>query len=48
MSIDWERHFRELVDLGSETYEQRVERMALKIAGIVLFLIVAWRLITWR
>jgi hypothetical protein len=46
MSVDLARIVRELVDSGSETYEQKMTRMALKVGAIALFLIVVWKLLT--
>ena len=45
MIIDWGKEIRELVDMGSESYERKVTRIFLKAAAIVLFVVVAWKLI---
>jgi len=46
MSIDLARVVRDLVDSGSETYEKKMTRFALKAGAIALFLIVVWKLLS--
>ena len=48
MSLDLAKIVRQLVDSGSETYEQKTTRIALKAGAIVLFLIVVWKLLSRR
>jgi hypothetical protein len=43
MEIDWNRYVKDIVDLGSVSYETRVTRTALKIGCVALFVIVVWR-----
>ncbi len=45
MSIDWNKYIRDIVDLGSESYEQRMTKLAIKIGCVALFVIVVWRLL---
>ena len=45
MKIDWAKEIGSIVDLGSESYERRVTRTALKVGAVVLFILVAWRLV---
>jgi hypothetical protein len=42
-SIDWEKYVRDIVDLGSESYEQKQMRIVFKVACVALFVIVVWR-----
>lgn len=44
-TIDWEKHLKEIVDLGSESYETRITRTALKVGAVVLFLVVVWKVL---
>lgn len=44
-SIDWDKYVRDIVDLGSESYEQRKTKMIIKIVCVVVFVIVVWRLL---
>ena len=43
MSLDMEKIVRSVVDLGSESYEQRMTRVVVKAGCILLFVIVVWR-----
>ena len=45
MTIDWNKLVRNVVDLGSESYEQRLTRTIIKAGCVVLFLIVAWKVL---
>ena len=43
MEIDWMREIRGIIDLGSESYERRVNRVALKMTGLAIFVgVVFW------
>jgi hypothetical protein len=44
-TVDWEKHLKSFIDLGSESYETKATRMALKIGAVVLFLIVVWKVL---
>ena len=43
MVIDWNKYVRDIVDLGSESYEQRKTKMILKIVCAAVFVIVVWK-----
>jgi len=42
-SIDWNKYVKDIVDLGSESYEQRKLKLVFKIALVAVFVIVVWR-----
>lgn len=43
MAINWNKAITEILDLGGENYENRVNRLLVKAGFIGLFLIVVWR-----
>ena len=43
MKIDWNKYVRDLVDLGSESYERKQMRIVLKVACVAVFVVVVWR-----
>jgi hypothetical protein len=45
MALDLQNAFRKLIDYGSESYETRITRTALKIGAIALFVLVVWKLL---
>ena len=42
-SIDWGKYVRDIVDLGSESYERKQMRIVLKAACVAVFVIVVWK-----
>ena len=45
MALDLGNALRSIIDYGSESYETRTTRMALKIGAIALFVLVVWKLL---
>lgn len=43
MGIDFGPLVRAVVDLGSESYEQRIRRLIFLAAGVALLLILVWK-----
>lgn len=49
MAIDLGPLVRAVVDLGSDSYEQRVRRLIFLAAGLVLALILVWKMrLKWQ
>jgi hypothetical protein len=45
MALDLQNVLVGIIDQGSESYESRTTRLALKIGAIALFVIVVWKLL---
>jgi len=45
MGLDVGNALRKIIDYGSESYETRTTRTALKIGAIALFILVVWKLL---
>jgi len=43
MSINWGGYIRDVIDLGSESYEKRVGKLILQAGAFLIFGIVLWR-----
>jgi len=45
MAVEWQGFIRKVIDLGSESYEQRMAKLIFIAAMAILGLILVWRIL---